>query len=43
MARAIANRKEEVYVSGPKEKLAIYMKRFAPSLFSKMIRNAKVT
>jgi len=43
MARAIAARKEEVYVSGAKEKLAIYLKRFVPTLFSKMIRNAKVT
>jgi short-subunit dehydrogenase len=43
MARAIANRKEEVYISGFKEKLAIYLKRFVPTIFSKMIRNAKVT
>ena len=43
IVRAIAKRKEEVYVSGMKEKLGAYMKRFFPGLFSKFIRNAKVT
>jgi short-subunit dehydrogenase len=41
--KAISNRKEEVYVSGAKEKLGAYMKRFVPTLFSKFIRTAKVT
>jgi dehydrogenase/reductase SDR family protein 7B len=43
IVKAIANRKEEVYISGPKEKFGAYMKRFFPRLFSKFIRNAKVT
>lgn len=43
MVRALEARKEEVYIGGDKEKLAIYLKRFWPTLFSKMIRNAKVT
>ncbi len=43
IVRAIKRQKEEVYVSGFKEKFAIYVKRFWPTLFSKLIRNAKVT
>ncbi|MEQ9230962.1 MAG: SDR family oxidoreductase [Cyclobacteriaceae bacterium] len=43
IVKAIERKKEEVYVAGFKEKLAIYMKRFFPTLFSKLIRNAKVT
>ncbi len=43
MIRAVNRKKEEVYISGIKEKFAIYLKRFWPGLFSKMIRNAKVT
>ncbi|MBN7813582.1 SDR family oxidoreductase [Algoriphagus sp. H41] len=38
---AIRGRKEEVYIGG-KETMAIYLKRFLPSLFSKIIRKAKV-
>ncbi len=38
---AIARRKEEVYIGG-KETMAIYLKRFLPSVFSKIIRKAKV-
>lgn len=41
MVRAIAKRKEEVYIGG-KEVLGVYVKRFFPSLFSKLIRNVKV-
>ncbi len=42
MVRAIEERKEEVYIGGAKEKLAVTVKRFFPSLFSKIIRTAKV-
>jgi len=41
--KALENRKEEVYITGFKEKGAIYLKRWWPTLFSKMIRKAKVT
>lgn len=43
MIKAVNRRKEEVYISGIKEKFAIYLKRYWPTLFSKMIRGAKVT
>ena len=39
---AIAKKKEEVIIAG-KEKLGIYLKRFYPSLLSKVMRKAKVT
>lgn len=42
MVRVIIKRKEEVYIGGTKEVLAIYLKRFVPNLFSKIVRNAKV-
>ncbi|MBL7877319.1 MAG: SDR family oxidoreductase [Cyclobacteriaceae bacterium] len=42
LARAIEQKKREVYIGGRKEVLAIYVKRFFPGLFSKIIRNAKV-
>ncbi|PSL06494.1 SDR family oxidoreductase [Cecembia rubra] len=38
---AIEQQKEEVLVGG-KEKYAVYLKRFFPSIFSKIIRKAKV-
>jgi short-subunit dehydrogenase len=38
---AIANRKEEVYIGG-REVYGVYIKRFFPSLFSKIIRKAAV-
>lgn len=41
--KAIEKKKEEAYIGGFKERLAIYMKRFFPTIFSKLIRNAKVT
>jgi len=41
--KAIENKKEEVYFAGSKESLGLYLKRFAPSLLSKMMRKAKVT
>jgi short-subunit dehydrogenase len=43
MVRAVARKKEEVYIGGAKEKLAIYLKRYWPALFSRIIRKAKVT
>jgi short-subunit dehydrogenase len=39
---AIEKRKEEVYIGGSKEVFAVYLKRFFPSLFSRIVRNAKV-
>jgi short-subunit dehydrogenase len=39
--RAIENEKEEVYFGG-KEVLGVYMKRFFPRYFSKMLQKAKV-
>jgi short-subunit dehydrogenase len=36
-------RREEVYVGGPKERLGVYVKRFAPRVFSALITRAKVT
>ncbi len=39
---AIEHKKREVYIGGTKEVLAIYIKRFFPGLFSKIVRNAKV-
>ena len=43
MARAIAKKKEEVYIAGAKEKLGVYVKRFFPKLLSIMIRKLSVT
>lgn len=40
--KAIKSRKEEVYIGG-KEKYAVLFKRFMPSVFLKIVRNAKVT
>ncbi|MFP4095393.1 MAG: SDR family oxidoreductase [Cyclobacteriaceae bacterium] len=39
---AIRKNKEEVYIGG-KEKYAVYLKRFFPTLFSKILKRAKVT
>ena len=39
--KAIAKRKEEVYI-GKTEVLGVYLKRYLPGLFSKVIRKAKV-
>ena len=41
--QAINKEKEEVYIGGFKEKGAIYIKRFLPGLFSRMIRKMSVT
>ena len=43
LIKSIASKKQEVVIGGPKVKLAVYMKRFFPRLFSNMIRKAKVT
>ncbi|MCP4460383.1 MAG: SDR family oxidoreductase [Cytophagales bacterium] len=43
MIRSIEKKKEEVYITGFKEKSAIYLKRWWPTLFSKMIKKAKVS
>lgn len=40
--KAIKGKKEEVYL-GQKEVMGVYVKRFFPSIFSRMIRKAKVT
>lgn len=41
MFDAILSKKEEVYIGG-KETLAVYLKRFFPGIFSKILRKAKV-
>ena len=43
MAKAIKNKKEEVYIAGAKEKLGVYVKRFFPKFLSIMIRKLSVT
>lgn len=43
MIKAIKRKKEEVYIAGTKEKLAVYAKRFYPKLVSVMIRKLSVT
>lgn len=42
MIRAIEKRKNEVYIGGVKEVGAIYLKRFFPDLFARIVRTAKV-
>ena len=42
IALAIESKKSEIYVTGLKETMAIYVKRFFPGLFEKIVRNAKV-
>jgi short-subunit dehydrogenase len=42
MIRAIEKKQEEVYIGGAKEIFAVYLKRFIPSLFSKIVRTARV-
>lgn len=41
--KAIEKNKEEVYIGGMKEVTGIYLKRFLPGLFSRIIRKMKVT
>lgn len=40
--RAIKQKKLEVYIGG-RERLGIYLKRFVPSIFARILRSAKVT
>ena len=40
--KAIRKQKKEVYIGG-KEVLGVYLKRFFPSLFARVLRKAKVT
>ncbi len=42
MVSAIAKKKNEVYIGGLKEVSAIYLKRFLPDLFARIVRTAKV-
>lgn len=42
MASAIEQKKEEVYIAGAKEKFGLFMKRFFPSLFNKLVRKMAV-
>lgn len=39
----IKKRKEEIYVSSPKEKLALLVKRISPRLLNVILKNSKVT
>ncbi|MDH5609710.1 MAG: SDR family oxidoreductase [Cyclobacteriaceae bacterium] len=43
IARAITKDKEEVYIGGLKEVGGIYLKRFFPGIFSKVVRKMAVT
>ncbi len=43
MAEAILHKKQEVYISGAKEKLGVYVKRWFPKLFAILIRKMSVT
>ena len=43
LLKAVRQEKEEVYIGGFKEKLAVYVKRLFPILLSKMIRKLAVT
>lgn len=42
IVRAIEHEKDEIYVGG-KEVLGVYLKRFVPGLFNRILRNAKTT
>lgn len=43
LLKAVRQEKQEVYIGGFKEKLAVYVKRFFPKLLSKMIQKLAVT
>jgi short-subunit dehydrogenase len=43
MIKAIKNKREEVYISGMKEKFGVYTKRFCPKIFSILVRKIAVT
>lgn len=38
MCNALENKKQEVYIAGAREKLAIYLKRFVPGIFSNILK-----
>jgi len=42
LIKAIQKEKQEVYIGGFKEKLAVFVKRFFPKILSKMIRKLAV-
>jgi dehydrogenase/reductase SDR family protein 7B len=42
IVQAIKNKKRELLVAGMKESMAVYVNRFFPNLFAKIIRKAKV-
>ena len=42
MVSAIDKKKNEVYIGGTREVMAIYAKRFFPNLFARIVRTAKV-
>lgn len=42
MVKAIEKRKNEIYIGGFREVYAIYLKRFLPDLFARIVRTAKV-
>lgn len=42
MIRAMERKKNEVYIGGWKEVTGIYLKRFLPGLFARLVRTAKV-
>jgi short-subunit dehydrogenase len=42
IVQAIKNKKRELLVAGTKESMAVYVNRFFPNLFAKIIRKAKV-
>ena len=43
IVKAIQREKEEVYIGGAKELFGIYVKRFLPGLYSKLVTKMKVT
>ncbi|MDO9276789.1 MAG: hypothetical protein Q7T92_14750 [Lutibacter sp.] len=43
LLKAVHLEKQEVYIGGFKEKLAVYVKRYFPKLLSKMIQKLAVT
>ncbi len=42
IVKSIAQRKNEVYIGGLKEVFAVYLKRFLPGIFARVVRKAKV-
>ena len=40
---AMTSGKEEIIIAGPRERFAVLMKRFAPRILNKIVRNAKTT